>query len=115
MILVFNCFPLQTTIVEYTHAHKSVRLNIALICLQWAALRKRQLGIGNGGAEDTTTKSTVEEEEFYPTPNPDFDFSLPSSLGSSDADFGYSLPTAESSNSYPTPNPDFDYSLPFLP
>ena len=110
MILVFNCFPLQTTIVEYTHTHKSVRLNIALICLQWAALRKRQLGIG---AEDTTTKSTVEEEGFYPTPSPDFDFSFPSSLESSDADFVYPSQTAEDSISYPTPNPDFDYALPF--
>jgi len=55
----------------------------------------------------------VEEEGFYPTPNPDFDFSFPSSLESSDADFGYPLQTAESSNSYPTPNPDFDYGLPF--
>ena len=99
--------------MEYTHAHKSVRLNIALICLQWAALRKRQLGIGNGGAEDTTTKSTVEEEGLYPTPNPDFDFALPSSLESSDADFGYPPQTAEDSISYPTPNPDFDYALPF--
>ena len=112
MSFSFQLLALQTTIVEYTHAHKSVRLNIALICLQWAALRKRQLGIG---AEDTTTKSTVEEEGFYPTPNPDFDFALPSSLESSDADFGHPLQTAESSNSYPTPNPDFDYSLPFLP
>ena len=101
--------------MEYTHTHKSVRLNIALICLQWAALRKRQLGIG---AEDTTTKSTVEEEGFYPTPNPDFDFSLLSSLESSDAVFDYPpqiVQTDESPNSYPTPNPDFDYSLPFLP
>ena len=96
--------------MEYTHSHKSVRLNIALICLRWEALRKRQLGIG---AEDTTAKSTLEEEGFYPTPNPDFDFSFPSSLESSDADFVYPPQTDESSNSYPTPNPDFDYGLPF--
>ena len=100
--------------MKYTHTHKSVRRNIALICLDWKKQRKGQLGIdGSSGAEGTAIKSKEEEEGAYPTPNPNFDFSLPSSLESSNADFDYPPQTIESSNSYPTPNPDFDYSLPF--
>ena len=111
--------------IDPTHRHRSVRLNIALICSEWEALRRRELS-----PKETTTQSPAKEDEVLPVPNPDFDYSLPS-LGGDDVDkadpnklpaanpdFDYSLPSLggdgdqDDSNKFPTANPDFDYSLP---
>ena len=137
--------PVQTTIVESTHRHRSVRLNVALICSEWEALRRRELGRRLISAGETTvTASAPKEDAVIPVPNPDFDYSLPSlaededpeennpddsnQLPTPNPDFDYSLPSSvaaagppsedsppDNFNPFPTPNPDFDYSLPSLP